>query len=157
MIRSDRSNRSNRSDRSSRSERSERSKASGRSALITGSSGLLGSTIAHNLAMQSWAVVGVDRRPGPFTAVTASPLTEEDARSLFTHADQVIAKRVPEACAYFARRGWRLPTRIDRVYVIDRATRALGFVPRHNFGELLKEVDGESLPSPWNADLRPCA
>ena len=41
----------------------------------------------------------------------------------------------------FARRGWMLPERIDRVYVISRAEQRLGYQPRYNFAEYMQGLD----------------
>jgi len=40
----------------------------------------------------------------------------------------------------FRSHGWALPASIDRVYVTAKASRLLGYAPRHNFAELLDEL-----------------
>jgi nucleoside-diphosphate-sugar epimerase len=59
-----------------------------------------------------------------------------DAVELWRAAPSVIARRYPEAPALFARRGWPLPERIDRVYVSERAAAVLGYAPRYGLGAL---------------------
>ena len=64
------------------------------------------------------------------------PLRPSDAGELLSDARAVIRRRLPEAEAWFARRGWTLPDRIDRVYDIGRAERLLGYRPRFDFASL---------------------
>jgi UDP-glucose 4-epimerase len=84
-----RSERSGRSDR--RSDRSNRSRpiCTGR-IVVTGSSGLLGSAIVRLLAGRGWTVTGVDRRPGPLTAVVADITTRRLFESVLAGVDAVI-------------------------------------------------------------------
>jgi len=48
----------------------------------------------------------------------------------------VLAAHHPWAVAEFARRGWGLPDSIDRVYVVDKAIKGLGYRPEHDFESL---------------------
>lgn len=59
-------------------------------------------------------------------------------------AAAVIESHFPGVRALFARRGWTLPRRIDRVYASDRAARRLGFVARHDFARFLADVAPET-------------
>jgi nucleoside-diphosphate-sugar epimerase len=79
-----------------------------------------------------------------FNISSRSSFGEADLTELLRDAAPVIRRLYPEAEREFRRRGWTLPRRIDRVYVIERAERALGYRPRHNFGELLHAL-GEKL------------
>jgi UDP-glucose 4-epimerase len=58
-------------------------------------------------------------------------------------AGAVIARHHPGAAAAFAAHGWRLPSEIDRVYVIECAERELDWIPRHGVESLL------DLPGRW--------
>jgi nucleoside-diphosphate-sugar epimerase len=81
-----------------------------------------------------------------FNVSARSPFIEAETLDLLRDAASVIRRHFPKAEAIFARRGWRLPAAIDRVYVIERAERLLGYRPRWNFRELLDELSaGESL------------
>lgn len=70
-----------------------------------------------------------------------SPFLESDTPMLLRDATSVIHMRAPELESLFACRGWKLPTRIDRVYVIERARRQLRYNPAHNFSEYMQEVE----------------
>jgi nucleoside-diphosphate-sugar epimerase len=98
--------------------------------LITGSSGLLGSTIARRLAMWGWTVLGVDRRPGPFTAVTADVTRPGLSSRLLRGVDAV--------------------THTASLHVPDLKVGC-------ERDELLEDVGREHVPSSWNADVRSCA
>lgn len=58
--------------------------------MVTGSSGLLGSTIARLLAAHGWSVDGVDRVPGPFTTVVADITTRGLFQSALAGVDAVV-------------------------------------------------------------------
>jgi hypothetical protein len=59
----------------------------------------------------------------------------------------VVSRHFPEAAELYARRGWRLPATIDRVYDPGRAERELGFRCRTDFGSVLRCVrDDAELP-----------
>jgi hypothetical protein len=55
--------------------------------------------------------------------------------SYWRDAPTVLKARVPGIADLYAARGWTLPERIDRVYVIAHAEQRLGYQPGHNFGE----------------------
>jgi UDP-glucose 4-epimerase len=57
---------------------------------------------------------------------------------LLHNAPAVIQRRCPELEWEFAKRGWRLPPSIDRVYVITKAEEILGFFPRYNYDSLFR-------------------
>ena len=86
---------------------------------------------AHALALET-DIDGFEA----FNISAAPAFPRSVCRELFTSADKVIAHHYPWAPDAFARRGWLLPRRIDRVYVIDKARRMLGYRPRYNFDSL---------------------
>jgi nucleoside-diphosphate-sugar epimerase len=93
-----------------------------------------------------------------FNVSAQTPFTEPEAELLARQADRVIARHFPDAPALLSRLGWSLPARIDRVYVIEKAARELGYRPRRNFRELLNElVAGETPNVGIEPCLRPCA
>jgi len=77
-----------------------------------------------------------------FNISAQSPFVESDTVELLRDARELVLRYCPEAEAAFARRGWELPKCIDRVYVVAKANSMLGFEPRHNFRELLREEQG---------------
>lgn len=90
---------------------------------------------AHELALAASA--------GPFAVYNVSappPFRESDCGRLLADAAAVVQERVPWAAAEFARRGWKLPASIDRVYVVDRAITGLGYRPVHDFASLFRRA-----------------
>ncbi len=88
---------------------------------------------AHELALGAAAPAG-----GTYNVSAPSPFRASDCRRLLTDADAVLSETFPWAPAEFARRGWRLPRSIDRVYVVDRAVTGLGYRPVHDFASLFR-------------------
>ncbi|PTY07856.1 NAD-dependent epimerase [Opitutaceae bacterium EW11] len=75
-----------------------------------------------------------------------SPFTRDDLAELRRDAPAVVRRHAPEYEAEYARRGWKMFSEIDRVYVNERARRELGWEPRHDFRSILArlEADGDS-------------
>jgi len=94
---------------------------------------------AHALALLQ-APPGLRR----FLVSGAMPFGPDDLRDLLHDAPAVLARRAPALVEAFARRGWPLPTSIDRVYAPARAMQQLGWQPRFGFAEVLKMLDDES-------------
>jgi UDP-glucose 4-epimerase len=88
---------------------------------------------AHELALAAGAT-GFD----VFNVSAPSPFGPADCPRLLAEADALILERFPWAQAEFARRGWRLPGSIDRVYVVDKAITGLGYRPAHDFASLFR-------------------
>ena len=86
---------------------------------------------AHMLALTS-TIDGFD----VFNISAAPVFQESECGELFTSAADAIERHYRGVAEAFRRRGWNLPARIDRVYVIEKAQRLLGFRPRHNFESL---------------------
>ncbi len=91
-------------------------------------------------AAHALAVTNSDIQFGVFNIAARSPFLEGDVRALRRDAVAVLRERAPGIIDLFAQRGWKLPTSIDRVYVIARAERSLGYRPRHNFDAYLQEA-----------------
>jgi thioester reductase-like protein len=72
-----------------------------------------------------------------FTSSTSASRTELEG--LKKNADQVILRHFPWVGEEFLKRRWSLPKTIDRVYVIEKATKLLGYHPSHNFTEWFAE------------------
>lgn len=90
---------------------------------------------AHVLALQAPAT-----QSGIFNISAQSPFHEQDTAALLRDARAVIRAYHPDAEELFRARGWALPERIDRVYVIDKAREALGYAPRRNFDFFLQQL-----------------
>ncbi|MDZ5648276.1 NAD(P)-dependent oxidoreductase [Nitrospirillum sp. BR 11828] len=73
---------------------------------------------------------------GTFLISALTPFRREEAGALATDAAGLIRARLPRVAALFERRGWPLPTRLDRVYDAGRAAAVLGFRPRFDFSRL---------------------
>ncbi len=70
-----------------------------------------------------------------------SPFRKSDLPMLLRNAPAVLRERVPDVVETFARHNWELPTSIDRVYVIEKAERLLGYRPIYGIDEFIDEVD----------------
>lgn len=84
---------------------------------------------AHLLAAAYAATVGFAR----YIISATTPFRPEERTELASNATLVITGRFPDLAAAFRARRWRLPDRIDRVYVNDRARRELRWTPRYDF------------------------
>lgn len=81
------------------------------------------------------------------------PFAPEDAGELAVDARAVIARWFPEARALYARAGWILPERIERVYDPAKAERLLGWRAQTDFAAVLAALAGGSeLPFAHDPD-----
>lgn len=71
-----------------------------------------------------------------FNVSAAPAFRRDECTQLSDAADEVITRHFPWAARAFSARRWQLPTRIDRVYVVEKAERLLGFRPEYNFDAL---------------------
>lgn len=100
---------------------------------------------AHLLAAELAPALGFRR----YIISATTPFQREDMPALRTNAAGVVARRVPASVPEYARRFWRLPPGIDRVYINERARRELGWQPRHDFAALVERLKaGEEVASP---------
>jgi UDP-glucose 4-epimerase len=96
-------------------------------------------------------VVALDRAPALgfeiFVLSAPTPFVRSEAEELKRAPANVIERYFPDASALYARRGWRLPTSIGRVYDASRIERVMGFRCATDFGRVLHALrtDG-SLP-----------
>ncbi len=98
--------------------------------------GLQDATQAHVLAAK------VDLGSYSLFNVSAdTPFQETDCAALASDPWAVIDRRVGGLRALFEERGWPRPTRIDRVYVVEKAKSQLGYRPEHGVSAVL----GDSL------------
>jgi nucleoside-diphosphate-sugar epimerase len=98
---------------------------------------------AHVAALERAPAIGF----GSFVVSAPVPFCRSDAEALKRDAASVVARYFPDAPALYARLGWRLPTRIGRVYDPSRAEHQLGFRCRTDFGKVLDALRmGAPLP-----------
>ncbi len=95
---------------------------------------------AHALALE-------DANEGCQTYIISgtTPFQREDCAALWHNASTVLTRYVPELVQDFARRGWELPARIDRVYDSSKAQRELGWKPHFGYSNVLSLFD-QCLP-----------
>ncbi len=89
---------------------------------------------AHRLALESHVPFGL------YNISARSPFRHEDLVELWHDAARVIRRRTPEVAELLTRRAIPLPSRLDRVYVIAQAEAELGFHPRFNALEFLRDA-----------------
>ncbi len=95
---------------------------------------------AHLLAMEKAPTIGFGR----YIISAATPFTKDDLAQLRRNAPAVVARRVPEYEAEYARRGWKMFPAVDRVYVNDRARHELGWRPIYDFGYVLEQLRADN-------------
>jgi UDP-glucose 4-epimerase len=76
-------------------------------------------------------------RPGTYIISASTPFTIGDCALLGRDAPAAIRQLDPQCEALFAKRGWKLIPRLDRVYVNRRAREELGWTPRYDFQHVL--------------------
>ena len=97
---------------------------------------------AHLVALRHAPRLGFDR----FIITAPSPFTLEDCEQLIRDAPAVVARHHPRFRELYARLGWTMFQRIDRVYVAKRAEERLGFRARTDFSRLLEAIErGDDL------------
>ncbi|MHC9296281.1 NAD-dependent epimerase/dehydratase family protein [Mycobacterium sp. LTG2003] len=94
---------------------------------------------AHLLAAEAAARVGFGR----YIISASTPFTREDLSQLRTDAATVFARRAPQAAQVWTQRGWRFPTRVDRVYDNARARAELGWQPVFDLATIAEMVATE--------------
>jgi nucleoside-diphosphate-sugar epimerase len=93
---------------------------------------------AHVAALEKAPGLGFDT----FIVSAPPPFSPEDCDELASDAAAVVARHFPEAPGLYARAGWTLPERIDRVYVPAAAEARLGFRCRTDFAAVLAALAG---------------
>jgi UDP-glucose 4-epimerase len=100
---------------------------------------------AHLLALERAPAIGFDR----FIISATTPFQPDDLAELRLNAPGVVERRVPPYAAEYARRGWTMLAGIDRVYVNERARKALGWQPKYDFRRVIDLLgEGKDLFSP---------
>lgn len=100
-------------------------------------------------------VAALDRAPdigfGIYIVAAPTPFAPDDAEALIENAPAVIGRHFPEAAELYARAGWRLPRRIERIYDASRIERELGFRCRTDFAAVLDSL-ARGDPPPFAHD-----
>ncbi len=88
---------------------------------------------AHILAMtaenKGYEVLNISALP---------PFSRNETYDLFHDAPNVLLRYFPDIDKLFAKKGWKLPKRIDRVYSIDKAKKIINYSPSFNFNTLIE-------------------
>lgn len=98
---------------------------------------------AHIVALQKAPDIGFDT----FIVCAMPPFAREDCRELMTGAPAVVARYFPDYPAIYAKLGWTMFGRIDRIYDPSRALRRMGFRCRTGFREMLGELAAGRMPA----------
>lgn len=97
---------------------------------------------AHTAAAERAAALGF----GKYIISATTPFLPEDLQDLNTDAAAVVRRRVPAYADVYARLGWRMFDRIDRVYVNEAARRELGWRPKYDFAHILESLATGGYP-----------
>ncbi|MDF7775223.1 NAD(P)-dependent oxidoreductase [Sphingomonas sp. AOB5] len=104
---------------------------------------------AHLLALEKAPAIGF----GTYVLSAPTPFSRADCAELKADAPAVIARHFPDAEALYARRGWKLPRSIGRVYDASLAEREWGFRCETDFAAILAALhEGRDLPFAHDAD-----
>jgi nucleoside-diphosphate-sugar epimerase len=100
---------------------------------------------AHLVAVKHARAIGFGR----YIISATTPFLPGDLPDLRADARRVVQRRVPEYEVEYERRGWRMFSSIDRVYVNERALTDLGWCPRYDFRYIIDRLRaGDELRSP---------
>jgi UDP-glucose 4-epimerase len=91
---------------------------------------------AHLIAVEKAPAIGFRR----YIISATTPFTRDDLRELRVDAPAVVKRYVPEYESEYARRGWKLPQTIDRIYINELAQKELGWQPRHDFPSAIRSL-----------------
>lgn len=98
---------------------------------------------AHVAALERAPAIGFDL----FIVSAPVVFSRSDAAALKQDAAAVVARHFADAAELYARRNWRLPASIGRVYDPGRAERVLGFRGKTGFAQVLDALrSGKPLP-----------
>lgn len=88
---------------------------------------------AHILAMtaesKGYEVMNISALP---------PFSRNETYDLLHDAPSVLLRHFPDIDKLFAKKGWKLPECIDRVYSIEKAKKIINYSPRYNFNTLIE-------------------
>ena len=97
---------------------------------------------AHLLAEDRATALGFAK----YIISATSPFSREDSVELARDARVIVRRHFPDQAAEYARRGWKMFPRIDRVYDNTRARFELGWAPRYDFRCVLDHLKSDQDP-----------
>jgi len=102
---------------------------------------------AHLVALERAPEIGFDE----FIISAPTPFVRSDAEELKRDAAAVITRYFPDAAELYAKRNWRLPASIGRVYDANKAERILSFRCETDFAQILNALRTDG-PLPFAHD-----
>ena len=97
---------------------------------------------AHLLAREKATAIGFAR----YIISATTPFQQDDLLELRSDAAAVVKRKIPDYEDEYKRRGWKMFPQIERVYVNKKARNELGWIPRHNFSDVLKRLKANEKP-----------
>lgn len=97
---------------------------------------------AHLLALERAPATGFAK----YLVSGTTPFSRDDVTGLVVDAPAIVRRLFPDQETEYARRGWTMFPRIDRVYVNARARAELGWAPRYDFRYVLDRLKADEDP-----------
>lgn len=91
---------------------------------------------AHLLAVEQAKEIGF----GKYIISATTPFTESDLAALAIDAPSVVSRLFPDYPDIYASLNWKMTPSIGRVYVNDKARKALGWQPMYDFRYILDQL-----------------
>jgi len=91
---------------------------------------------AHLLAMEKASSIGFGR----YIISATTPFGQDDLQALTDDAPAVVRRHFREFDRLYKQRGWKMFPSLKRVYVNERARRELGWRPKYDFAEVLRQL-----------------
>lgn len=88
---------------------------------------------AHLLAIEKVHELGF----GKYIISATTPFQKEHLLELHTNAKAVVEKLYPDFEEVFEAKGWKMLSKIDRVYINEKARKELGWTPKYDFTYIL--------------------
>lgn len=88
---------------------------------------------AHLLAVEKAEKIGF----GKYIISATSPFQERDLAEINYDAISVVKRIFPDFKEIFAKQGWKMLPKIDRVYVNEKARKELDWIPKYDFNYVL--------------------
>jgi nucleoside-diphosphate-sugar epimerase len=97
---------------------------------------------AHLLALERAPAIGFRK----YIVSATTPFAREHAAALAEDAPSLVRRLYPDLDAEYARRGWTMFPKLDRVYVNERARSELAWTPRFDFRHILDRLKAGDDP-----------